>query len=54
MLSVTPSVAHFPNITFTYADQVDAWLEVGWVRERIDDFFWRNARRLLPEKEYLK
>ncbi|MDP8257686.1 MAG: amidohydrolase family protein [Candidatus Alcyoniella australis] len=38
----------FPNITFGYADQVDCWLELDWVREHADDLFVNNARRLLP------
>jgi predicted TIM-barrel fold metal-dependent hydrolase len=39
----------FPNIPFTYADQVAAWWEVPWVRANADAFFRENARRLLPE-----
>lgn len=38
----------FPNLTFTYADQVAAWLKLDWVREHAEDFFCNNARRLLP------
>ena len=38
----------FPNITFSYADQVAAWAEVAWVRANPDAFFRGNARRLLP------
>jgi len=38
----------FPNITFSYANQVDAWLQTDWVRENPENFFRNNARRLLP------
>lgn len=38
----------FPNITFTYAEQVERWLAVDWVKENQEAFFGGNARRLLP------
>ncbi|NLH48849.1 MAG: amidohydrolase [Myxococcales bacterium] len=39
----------FPYVTFPYAWQVRSWLRVDWVRERADDFFGGNARRLLAK-----
>lgn len=38
----------FPNITFAYADQADAWWELDWVREDAAAFFGGRARTLLP------
>ena len=38
----------FPNITFTYAEQADAWWALDWVREDAEAFFGGRARALLP------
>lgn len=37
----------FPNLTFSYADQVDAWWELDWVKQDAENFFGRRARKLL-------
>lgn len=37
----------FPNITFSYAEQVDNWLRLDWVKQHHNAFFGGNARRLL-------
>jgi len=37
----------FPNITFGYADQADAWWAVDWIRADADAFFGGRARALL-------
>ena len=38
----------FPNLTFTYADQADAWWNIDWVKEDAAMFFGDRARKLLP------
>ena len=40
----------FPNLTFSYAEQVDNWLKLDWVRQNREAFFGGNARRLLSEE----
>lgn len=40
----------FPNLTFTYADQADAWWELDWVCEDAEAFFGGRARALLPPR----
>ena len=40
----------FPNLTFIYADQADAWWDVPWVREDAAMFFGGRARALLPPR----
>ena len=37
----------FPNLTFTYADQADAWWAEDWVRADADAFFGGRARQIL-------
>jgi uncharacterized protein len=37
----------FPNLTFTYADQADAWWALDWVRGDADAFFGGRAEALL-------
>ncbi len=37
----------FPNLTFTYAQQADAWWELEWVREDAQMFFGGRAEKLL-------
>ena len=41
----------FPNLTFGYADQADAWWDLEWVREDAVMFFGGRARSLLPLPE---
>jgi hypothetical protein len=38
----------FPNITFTYAGQADAWWALEWVRKDAESFFGGRARQILP------
>ena len=38
----------FPNLTFPYADQADAWWDEPWVRRDAAAFFGGRARLLLP------
>jgi hypothetical protein len=40
----------FPNLTFIYAEQVENWLALDWVRQNHDAFFGGNAHRLLSRK----
>ena len=40
----------FPNLTFTYADQADAWWKIDWVKEDAVQFFGARARTLLPRR----
>ena len=40
----------FPNLTFTYAEQVENWLQLAWVRANHDAFFGGVAHRLLPPR----
>jgi len=42
----------FPNLTFTYADQADAWWELDWIRQDADAFFGGRARSLLPPRAW--
>jgi predicted TIM-barrel fold metal-dependent hydrolase len=37
----------FPNLTFGYADQADAWWDLPWVRQDAEQFFGGRARSLL-------
>ena len=37
----------FPNLTFGYADQADAWWDLDWVRQDAEMFFGGRARSLL-------
>lgn len=40
----------FPNLTFVYADQVENWLALDWVREHHAAFFGGNAHRLVAAR----
>ena len=41
----------FPNLTFTYADQADAWWDLDWVKADAEMFFGGRARALLPPRK---
>ncbi len=38
----------FPNLTFGYADQADAWWDLPWIRQDAAAFFGERARALVP------